>query len=610
MTRPGRHGHAALASLVALAAGCGDGGPDVRYRIVGLARATAAGCPAATAAPPDVPGATRVRLTFRDTTAAGIGALRCDIVLPLDGTPPLIAVPRRGEPVAVWAEYVDDAGAVLARGARDGVAIDRGDTVTIVAAPAGDYACAPLQATVARAFHSATLLPTGEVLLLGGLAGSVASPGASFAPDDGAYALATAELYDPVTGRSRPIAVPGLIARAFHQTVVLGSDADGVHLLVVGGSGVNSDATLAGNVAAIPGGSGAPPWQPAGVDIARGHYGARGLPAELLTYHPATRSISRIEVGASGPAARAETGTTAVTGAGGMTAMVGGRLATGAASPLIEAVRADGTVAGTVNGRARVGATVTVLPGGDAIVVGGDVGADTAGVRVVDHLTGLDGTVALAPGPADTSAMNRACHAAAVLTDHVIVVGGLHLSGSGVDDAGPGALALRVSNSTLAATAIDTGAAPAVAYLDAVTLHDGGVLAAGGARPGGGCGRTIVCPTTSSLRFDVDGGGARLVPAGALGLARYGHRLTRLADGTVLVTGGFVVDPADPARLQATAVVEEFEAHRAADDPLKDLMMRAPGDIARDVTGQPLAECARVGVTPDASTVDAAIDGP
>ena len=605
-------GWLACGGLALAVAACGDAAPDVHYRLIGLPRATAAGCAAVAAAAPVVPGATRVRLTFRDQTATGVGGLRCDVVLPIGGATPTIAVPRRGDPVAIWAEYFDDAGTLLARGERHGVDLDGGDTVTVAAGPAGDYACAPVQPTVGRAFHSATALPTGEVLLLGGLTGTLGGDG-SFLPDDGAYAIAGAELYDPVTGTVTAVAIPGLLARAFHQAVVVGEDDRGVHILVVGGSGVANDPTSPGNVAALPGSGGAPPWRPAGVDIARGRYGARALPAEYLTYHPETRTFTRLEVGAAGPTLRLEAAVSPIAYPGGPVAVVGGRMANGNGTDLIEGVRpTDGSVAGTVGGRVRVGATVTMLPAGDAIVIGGDL-ANDATVRAVDHLTMLGGAPGLDAGPADTVATNRAYHAAAMLLDHVIAIGGLRVGGTGVEDQGPGALAVRISNTTLAAVAIDTAAAPvaALAYLDAITLQDGGVLAAGGATPGTACGRTILCPTTASLRLDPDGGTARVTAAGALGQARYGHRMVRLGDGTVLVTGGFVVDPADPLRLRATAAIEQFEAHRAADDPLAELMIpRAAGDVARDARGRPIAPCTRIGAEVDALTVDAALDAP
>jgi hypothetical protein len=606
--RRSRWTRVACALALAMAA-CGDDGPHVRYRMVGLPRATGDGCAATELAPPVIAGATRARLTFRDETPAGPGPLRCDLVLPLGTPAPLVAVPRRGAHVALWVEYFDDAGNLLARGARRDVAIDDGETIAIEVAPTGDFACASVQATRARAFHSATLLPTGEVLLLGGVAGSLVDHGASFAPDDGAYALATAELYDPVARTSEPVTIPGLLPRAFHQTIVVGEDDAGVHLLVVGGEGVNADPTSAGNVVVTPGGSGAPPWQPAGIDPTRGRYGARGLPAELVTYDPRAHGFTRVELGETGPTARTEAAATAQAGPTGAVAIVGGRTANGAASALVEAVRADGLIGGTASGRLRVGATVTMLPTGDAIVVGGDLGPDPASVRAVDHLSALDGAPAIDTGPADTSASNRAFHAAAVLGgDHVVAIGGLHLGGSGVEDHGPADVVARVSNSSLALAAIDPAGMIATAYLDAASLHDGGVLAAGGARPAGACSRSIVCPASQALRVDPDGGGARVGAAGSLGLARYGHRVTRLADGTVLVTGGLVLDPADPERLRATSAVEQFEAHRAVDDPLADLMItRAAGDVARDAMGVAIAECGTLGGVP--APVDAAVDG-
>jgi hypothetical protein len=608
---PGRRIGTALAATLAMTA-CGNDDPHVRYRMVGLARATADGCAPADDARPMIAGATRARLTFRDETAAGPGPFRCDVVLPLDGRVPLVAVPRRNVRAAMWVEYFDDAGNLLARGAEREVDLDSGETVRIEVGAAGDYGCAVRQPARPRAFHSATLLPDGNVLLLGGLAGSLADGAASFAPDDGAHALATAELYDPIKGTGLAVTIPGLAHRAFHQTVVVGQDADTVRLLVIGGHGVNADATSPGNVAAIPGGSGAPPWIPPGVDLGRGRFGARALPVELLTYRVATRSFTRTEVASMGPEARTEAAVSPTSTAAKAVAFIGGRTAGGGARATNEAVRADGTVSGTTSGRLRVGATVTLLPAGDAIVLGGDVGTDLGSVRAADHLSGLDGSPAIDTGPSDTSAQNRAYHAAAVLgTDQVVAYGGLRLGGGGVEDRGPDSLIGRVSAGSLSLSTIDPGGAPAVAYPDAVTLHDGSVLGAGGARPAGACSRAIVCPSPSSVRIETDGSPAR--PAGALGLPRYGHRLVRLPDGTVLVTGGLVSDPADATRLRATAAVEQFEAHRAADDPLADLAItRAAGDVARDEQGQPIAECVRIGGDspgPDAAP-DAAIDAP
>jgi hypothetical protein len=206
------------AALVLALAGCGeDLRIDVRYRVIGRPPVTAGSCPTASA-PPTAAGATKVRFTFRDRPGPGgaPGALRCDVVVARTAVDPVIAVPRKDEPVDLWVEYFDDAGALIARGSKTAVTLTGGDDVTIYAGAAAGYGCAPTQTTAPRAFHSATLLPTGEVLLFGGLTGGAgAAASADLAPAAGAYVTASAEIYDPcepagvpADPRHRPARVP------------------------------------------------------------------------------------------------------------------------------------------------------------------------------------------------------------------------------------------------------------------------------------------------------------------------------------------------------------------------------------------------------------------
>ncbi|MBZ0232645.1 MAG: hypothetical protein K8M05_09980, partial [Deltaproteobacteria bacterium] len=240
-------------------AACGgdDLRPDVRFQLIGLLPVTDGACPATGTAPPEVSGATRVRLTFRDAVDR---TLRCDAVIPLAGEAPYVSVPGRDAPVTMYVEYFDAAGSLLARGERAGVALTGGATVQVHVQPTNAYAC-PLGATAtARAFHSATPLPNGEVLLLGGLVGEASGDSTAFAPAAGAYVSSAAEIYDPDEHRFYPLTITGLLPRAFHEVLVLGMEGPAIELLVVGGIGVAGNPAAAGNIAALPTGAGAAPW--------------------------------------------------------------------------------------------------------------------------------------------------------------------------------------------------------------------------------------------------------------------------------------------------------------------------------------------------------------
>ena len=84
--------------------------------------------------------------------------------------------------------------------------------------------------STARSGHTATLLASGQVLVLGGE--SVSTP-------HEALVTASAEVYDPATGSWTP-AAPMLAARVFHTATRLRSDA----VLVAGGSGAISNVEM------------------------------------------------------------------------------------------------------------------------------------------------------------------------------------------------------------------------------------------------------------------------------------------------------------------------------------------------------------------------------
>jgi hypothetical protein len=88
-----------------------------------------------------------------------------------------------------------------------------------------------------RAFHSSTLLPNGQVLLIGGLNGSRSATGSGELGEQ-LYATNGVEVYDPATLRFSIVSsdAPKLL-RAFHRAVLLPSPAAGPYkVLVVGGA--------------------------------------------------------------------------------------------------------------------------------------------------------------------------------------------------------------------------------------------------------------------------------------------------------------------------------------------------------------------------------------
>lgn len=93
-----------------------------------------------------------------------------------------------------------------------------GATLTVQAAGGPGTAIATGSLAAARAFHTATLLPSGKVLLVGGF--------------DGTFSLASAELYDPAAGT---FAATGSLAtpRQYHTATLLATGK----VLITGGSG-------------------------------------------------------------------------------------------------------------------------------------------------------------------------------------------------------------------------------------------------------------------------------------------------------------------------------------------------------------------------------------
>ncbi len=155
--------------------------------------------------------------------------------------------------------------------------------------------CTDNAMSIGRAFHTATKLPDGTVLIIGGAIASATNPGAEDFSDSLQLA-GTMEIYEPRTGQFRSLtetAAPK--PRAFHQAFLL-NNAPPYRILLVGGA-VIDDAT-----------------QPA---LAQNRFypGPRLIPvngftalttkaggAEIVTFDPAANSVTRETVTGFPPA--------------------------------------------------------------------------------------------------------------------------------------------------------------------------------------------------------------------------------------------------------------------------------------------------------------------
>lgn len=121
------------------------------------------------------------------------------------------------------------------RGGRRGVAIlpDEVTSVEVLLTRIADLSCPRTGMTGKRAFHTATLLNDGRVLLVGGAETDVDAFVSCGAGCRKLTASNKAELYDPTTGSFAAVATPLSVARMFHTATLL---QDG-KVVIAGGAG-------------------------------------------------------------------------------------------------------------------------------------------------------------------------------------------------------------------------------------------------------------------------------------------------------------------------------------------------------------------------------------
>ena len=308
----------------------------------------------------------------------------------------------------------------------------------------------------ARANHTATLLPNGKVLVVGGMSGTFGN------------ALNTAELYDPATGAWTTIG-PMNTARVYHTATLLPNGK----VLVAGGK------------------------------VAGGYLNS----AEL--YDPATGAWTTI-----GPMNATRAYHTATLLPSGKVLVAAGQGNAGYlnSAELYDPATGAWTLTGSMNA-ARRDHTATLLLDGRVLIAGGQGGGDLNSAELYDPATGKWTPT----GPLNTI---RTYHTATLLADGRVLVAGGRWGDAGHTAELFDPVVRRWTNSSPLNTTHTNHTA--------TLLPNGKVLVAGGT--GGGA------ALNSAELYDPATGA--WTTTGTLNTARSGHTATLLPNGKVLVAGG------------------------------------------------------------------------
>jgi MYXO-CTERM domain-containing protein len=354
----------------------------------------------------------------------------------------------------------------------------------------------------ARQSHTATLLPSGKVLVAGGWGWGSESQ----------ETFASAEVYDPATGTWSPTGALAS-ARSSHTATLLPSGK----VLVTGGGGPGVETLASAEVYDPATGT----WSPTGgMATARQSHTATLLPsgkvlvtggstsggsvlASAEVYDPATGTWSPTSALAS-----ARSSHTATLLPSGKALVTGGGVGAEVYGPALGAWSPTGGMA-----TAHSGHTATLLPSGKVLVTGGGV----ASAEVYGPATGTW-------SPTGTMTMARFRHTATLLpSGKVLVIGGR--------DPYDWGLASEEVYDPATGTWSPTGArVSARSGHTATLLPSGKVLVTGGLGPGRGAwpyNADVYDPATGTWS-----------PTGSLATARFSHTATLLPSGKVLVTGG------------------------------------------------------------------------
>ncbi len=602
-----------------------------------------------------------VRLTMRGTDDAGHTALDsagkpvlCDHVVQLGDTASYLRLGAgNATRVDIFAEAFAPDAAVpggfqrVASGAAYGLLRDKVNFSKLTLYPTQDFSCASTRLSTPRAFHSATQLPDGRVLFVGGLVGTDSK--GTFDTMTGVSATGSAELYDPleqtITGITEITAPTG---RAFHSATVLSSSPcpqAQLGVLLVGGL-----SPTAANLPMLNQTTGGQGGRLVPFSFIKA-LGAKAAKNEILCLDLEGLTGTRLPLGGTPAAFRAvDVGSRGLVAAGGIDYDSAAKLNSVlpqtelASFPLTGAAPATSNV---VTGRS--GASLSLIDDEKrAVVWGGGAYTDALG-ELVSNLDTTPVSTPISLTPLTPSIATQFHTATKLAGGAVLLTGGFQVTPGGTNTQPPVVVdALR----TLALTGdtpvmvrvglgngytIDATCAtndqphryrPA-GWESAVVLADGRVLVSGGSPSGStmtipaadgtatvrcqDCvdGSSPLCAIPQTSLFDpatntltaANNGRGTLAP---LGVARFGHTSTRLGDGSVLVVGGIGSEAREMSR-QPIMVndIEIYNPHAVAattatldpSDPVfTDLsaasLARAPnGQVTASGATTPYADC-------------------
>lgn len=229
---PNRTARHLTLGLLGLAACSGSPGPGLTLRLAGAP--VERGCLLASGRPVEtqsvlVNGSLRLTALRRDVDKA---RFVCDAKAVVPTEQPILNL-GPGDPARIdlYAELFSESGQRTASGSLRGFTAATGEKPVLTLFATESWSCPSTSLGRARAFHTATLLPNGDVLILGGV-----EP----LPDSGVNVFGlidSAEVYDSRRHQMVPLTVPigSITPRAFHHVAVVTGNETSARLVVYGG---------------------------------------------------------------------------------------------------------------------------------------------------------------------------------------------------------------------------------------------------------------------------------------------------------------------------------------------------------------------------------------